>query len=64
MKAKCTDLEIKIVKLVNIPTQRLIFFKMLYEKRLVFKIGVVILTTATRNASVHWSWKSTNQDSL
>lgn len=44
MKAKCTFLEIKIVKPVNIPTQRPVFFKMLYEKRLVFKTGVVILT--------------------
>lgn len=44
MKAKCTDLEIKIVRLVNIPTQQPVFCKMLYEKRLVFKTGVVILT--------------------
>lgn len=44
MKAKCTDLEIKIVKLVNIPTQQPVFFKMIYEKRLVFKTEVVILT--------------------
>lgn len=44
MKTKCTDLEIKTVKLVNIPTQQPVFFKMFYEKRLVFKTGVVILT--------------------
>lgn len=42
MRAKCTDPEIKIVNLVNIPTHHPVFFKMLYEKRLVFKTGMSV----------------------